>query len=236
MLKENYLNHTSLKEMPEDDRPQEKMMRFGAKSLSNAELIAVIIRTGTREATSVEVGRKIMQYLDNDLSYFHQVDVLELQRNKNLAGIGIVKACQIKAAIELGLRIKQKDMIDVKITSPQDIADLLMEEMQYLKQECFKIILLDTKNKVIKVEGISVGILNASLVHPREVFIKAIRQHSAAIVLAHNHPSGDPEPSAEDKNITKRLCDAGELLGISVLDHIIIGRGTYLSFKQEKLI
>ena len=235
-MKENYLNHTSLKEMPEDDRPQEKMMRFGAKSLSNAELIAVIIRTGTREATSVEVGRKIMQYLDNDLSYFHQVDVLELQRNKNLAGIGIVKACQIKAAIELGLRIKQKDTIDVKISSPQDIADLLMEEMQYLKQECFKIILLDTKNKVIKVEGISVGILNASLVHPREVFIKAIRQHSAAIVLAHNHPSGDPEPSAEDKNITKRLCDAGELLGISVLDHIIIGRGTYLSFKQEKLI
>lgn len=236
MLKENYLNHTSLKEMPEDDRPQEKMMRFGAKSLSNAELIAVIIRTGTREATSVEVGRKIMQYLDNDLSYFHQVDVLELQRNKNLAGIGIVKACQIKAAIELGLRIKPKDSIDVKITSPQDIADLLMEEMQYLKQECFKIILLDTKNKVIKVEGISVGILNASLVHPREVFVKAIRQHSAAIVLAHNHPSGDPEPSAEDKNITKRLCDAGELLGIAVLDHIIIGRGTYLSFKQEKLI
>lgn len=235
-MKENYLNHTSLKEMPEDDRPQEKMMRFGAKSLSNAELIAVIIRTGTREATSVEVGRKIMQYLDNDLSYFHQVDVLELQRNKNLAGIGIVKACQIKAAIELGLRIKPKDSIDVKITSPQDIADLLMEEMQYLKQECFKIILLDTKNKVIKVEGISVGILNASLVHPREVFVKAIRQHSAAIVLAHNHPSGDPEPSAEDKNITKRLCDAGELLGIAVLDHIIIGRGTYLSFKQEKLI
>ena len=235
-MKEIYLNHTSLKEMPEDDRPQEKMMRFGAKSLSNAELIAVIIRTGTREATSVEVGRKIMQYLDNDLSYFHQVDVLELQRNKNLAGIGIVKACQIKAAIELGLRIKQKDTIDVKISSPQDIADLLMEEMQYLKQECFKIILLDTKNKVIKVEGISVGILNASLVHPREVFIKAIRQHSAAIVLAHNHPSGDPEPSAEDKNITKRLCDAGELLGIAVLDHIIIGRGTYLSFKQEKLI
>ena len=235
-MKENYLNHTSLKEMPEDDRPQEKMMRFGAKSLSNAELIAVIIRTGTREATSVEVGRKIMQYLNNDLSYFHQVDVLELQRNKNLAGIGIVKACQIKAAIELGLRMKQKDSIDVKITSPQDIADLLMEEMQYLKQECFKIILLDTKNKVIKVEGISVGILNASLVHPREVFIKAIRQHSAAIVLAHNHPSGDPEPSAEDKNITKRLCDAGELLGIAVLDHIIIGRGTYLSFKQEKLI
>ena len=235
-MKEKSVSHTSLKEMPEDERPQEKMMRFGTKSLSNAELLAIIIRTGTREATSIEVGRKIMQYLDNDLSYFHQVDILELQRNPNLAGIGIVKACQIKAAIELGLRMKQKDIIDVKITSPQDIADLLMEEMQYLKQECFKIILLDTKNKVIKVVGISIGILNASLVHPREVFVKAIRQLSASIVLAHNHPSGDPEPSAEDKNITKRLCDAGELLGIPVLDHIVIGRGTYLSFKQEKLI
>ncbi|MBC3795531.1 RadC family protein [Acetobacterium tundrae] len=235
-MKEKSVSHASLKEMPEDERPQEKMMQFGAKSLSNAELLAIIIRTGTREATSIEVGRKIMQYLDNDLSYFHQVDILELQRNPNLAGIGIVKACQIKAAIELGLRMKQKDIVDVKITSPQDIADLLMEEMQYLKQECFKIILLDTKNKVIKVEGISMGILNASLVHPREVFVKAIRQHSAAIVLAHNHPSGDPEPSLEDKNITKRLCDAGELLGIPVLDHIVIGRGTYLSFKQEKLI
>jgi len=115
------------------------------------------------------------------------------------------------------------------------VADLLMDEMQYLKQECFKILLLDTKNKVIKVEGISLGILNASLVHPREVFVKAIKQHSAAIILAHNHPSGDPEPSPEDKNITKRLFDAGELLGIPVLDHIIIGRGTFMSFKQEKL-
>lgn len=235
-LEEKSDYHYSLKEMPEDERPQEKMMRFGAKSLSNAELLAIIIRTGTRDATSVEVGRKIMQYLDNDLSYFHQVDILELKRNPNLSGIGIVKACQIKAAIELGLRVKQKDVLKVKVTSPQDVADLLMEEMQFLKQEYFKIVLLDTKNKVIKVESISIGILNASLVHPREVFIKAIKQHSAAIILAHNHPSGDPEPSAEDKNITKRLYDAGELLGISVLDHIIIGRGTFLSFKQEKLI
>lgn len=235
-MKETAEYHVSLKEMPEDERPQEKMIRFGAKSLSNAELLAIIIRTGTREATSVEVGRKIMDYLDNDLSCFYQMDILELKRNPNLSGIGIVKACQIKAAIELGLRIRQKNRSEVKVTSPQDVVDLLMDEMQYLKQECFKIILLDTKNKVVKVEDISTGTLNASLVHPREVFIKAIKQHSASIILAHNHPSGDPEPSAEDKNITKRLWDAGELLGISVLDHIIIGRGIYLSFKQEKLL
>ncbi|MBP8031149.1 MAG: DNA repair protein RadC [Acetobacterium sp.] len=228
--------HASIKELPEDERPQEKMIKHGAGSLSNAELLAIIIRTGTRDATSVEVGRKIIEYLDNDLSYFHQVDVLELKRNPNLSGVGIVKACQIKAAIELGCRIKQKDLPERKITSPHDVVGLLMDEMQYLKQECFKIIMLDTKNKVIKVEEITRGTLNSSLVHPREVFVKAIKQHAAAIILAHNHPSGDTEPSAEDKSITRRLVEAGELIGISVLDHIIIGRGTYMSFKQEKLL
>ncbi len=233
---EKSVYHASIKELPEDERPQEKMIRFGAKSLSNAELLAIIIRTGTKDATSVEVSRKIIEFIDNDLSYFHQVDALELKRNPNLAGVGIVKACQIKAAIELGIRVKQNNVIKVKVSSPSDVVDLLMDEMQYLKQESFKIIILDTKNQIIKVEGISVGILNASLVHPREVFVKAIRQHAAAIILVHNHPSGDPEPSREDKLITKRLVDAGELLGISVIDHIIIGRGSFLSFKQERLL
>ena len=236
MVNEKSDYHASIKELPEDERPQEKMIKHGAGSLSNAELLAIIIRTGTRDATSVEVGRKIIEYLDNDLSYFHQVDVLELKRNPNLSGVGIVKACQIKAAIELGCRIKQKDLPERKITSPHDVVGLLMDEMQYLKQECFKIIMLDTKNKVIKVEEITRGTLNSSLVHPREVFVKAIKQHAAAIILAHNHPSGDTEPSAEDKSITRRMVEAGELIGISVLDHIIIGRGTYMSFKQEKLL
>jgi DNA repair protein RadC len=236
MVNEKSDYHASIKELPEDERPQEKMIRHGSGSLSNAELLAIIIRTGTRDATSVEVGRKIIEYLDNDLSYFLQMDVLELKRNPNLSGVGIVKACQIKAAIELGRRVKPKDLPEIKITSPQDVVGLLMDEMQYLKQECFKIIMLDTKNKVIKVEEISRGTLNSSLVHPREVFVKAIKQHAASIVLAHNHPSGDTEPSAEDKSITRRLVDAGELIGISVLDHIIIGRETYLSFKQEKLL
>ena len=227
--------HICIKELPEDERPQEKMMRYGAESLSNAELIAIIIRTGLPDATSVEVGQQVLKYFENDLSQFYNMDILELERNKKLPGIGKVKACQIKAAIELGIRVNRKTPMEIKVTSPQSVADLLMDEMQYLKQECFKILLLDTKNKVLKVESISQGILNASLVHPREVFVKAIKQHSAAIILVHNHPSGDPDPSPEDKNITKRLQDAGELLGIPVLDHIIIGRGTYMSFKQEKI-
>jgi DNA repair protein RadC len=221
--------------MPEDDRPQEKMIHFGAGCLSNAELIGIIIRTGNRNATAVEVGRQVLKYFENDLSQFYDMDILELERNKELSGIGHVKACQIKAAIELGMRVHQKNPVEVKITSPQNIADLLMDTMQFLKQEAFKIILLDTKNKVIKIENISLGILNASLVHPREVFVKAIKQHSASIVLVHNHPSGDPTPSDEDKNITKRLVKAGELLGIPVLDHIIIGNDKFISLKQEKV-
>ncbi|MBU4541142.1 MAG: DNA repair protein RadC [Firmicutes bacterium] len=228
--------HVSIKKLPEDERPQEKMIRHGAGSLSNAELLAIIIRTGTRDATSIEVGRKIMEYLDNDLSAFYQTDVMELKRNPDLAGIGIVKACQIKAAIELGRRMKQKDLPEIKVTTPQDVVTLLVDQMVYLKQECFKIILLDTKNKVINIEEVSRGTLNASLVHPREVFVKAIKQYAASIIMVHNHPSGDPEPSGEDKRITRRLVDAGELIGISVLDHIIIGQGSYLSFKQEKLL
>lgn len=222
--------------MPQNERPQEKMMRYGSESLSDAELIGIIIRTGTREATSVEVGRNVMENFNNDLTRFYQMDFRELERNKNLKGIGAVKACQIKAAIELGIRVNRKNPITFKISSPESIADLLMNDMQFLKQEIFKIILLDTKNRVINVENITTGTLNASLVHPREVFVKAIKQHAAAIILVHNHPSGDPEPSQEDKSITKRLVEAGELLGISVLDHIIIGRGEFLSFKQEKLI
>lgn len=235
-MKEKSDYHTSIKELPEDERPQEKMIRHGAESLSNAELLAIIIRTGTRKATSVEVSRRIIEYLEDDLSYFHQMDVLELTRNPNLSGVGIVKACQIKAAIELGRRIKQKNLPDIKISSPGDVAGFLMDEMQYLKQECFKIVMLDTKNRIINIAEISRGTLNSSLVHPREVFVKAIKQHAASIILVHNHPSGDTEPSAEDKSITKRLTEAGELIGISVLDHIIVGRETYMSFKQEKLL
>lgn len=152
-------------------------------------------------------------------------------------GVGECKAAQILAAIELGKRLNYKEALNkVKINEPSTIANLYMDEMRYLQKEHFRIVLLDTKNQIIVTEEISVGTLNASIVHPRDVFKAAIKRNSNAIILIHNHPSGDPTPSNEDMNITNRLIDAGNLIGIKVLDHIIIGDNRYVSFKEKNLI
>lgn len=232
----NCNNHMAIRELPEDERPREKLIQYGVGSLSNAELLGIIIQSGWHQVTAVELGQRILKVFDNDLSAFFAMTIEELERNEDLKGIGPAKACQIKAAIELGRRVKSTQHIITKIASPSDIVELLSEEMSYLKQEYFKVVLMDTKNKVIKIENISIGTLNASLVHPREVFVKAVKQHASSMVLVHNHPSGDPEPSSEDKSLTKRLISAGEILGIPVLDHVIIAKEGYVSFKECGLI
>ncbi|QCT73318.1 JAB domain-containing protein [Eubacterium sp. AM05-23] len=229
-------DHMAIREMPRDERPREKLIKHGVHSLSNAELIGIIIQTGCQDATAVELGQRVLRAFDNDLSAFFGMSIEELERNERLKGIGPAKACQIKAAIELGRRVNTHPPEQPKIGSPGDVAALLTDELRYLKQEHFMILLLDNKNKVIKTETISIGTINASLVHPREVFVKAIRQHAAAVILAHNHPSGDPRPSAEDRAITKRLLESGELLGIPVLDHVVIGGADYVSFKESGYI
>lgn len=229
-------DHMAIREMPRDERPREKLIKHGVHSLSNAELIGIIIQTGCQDATAVELGQCVLKAFDNDLSAFFGMSIEELERNERLKGIGPAKACQIKAAIELGRRVNTHPPEQPKIGSPGDVAALLTDELRYLKQEHFMILLLDNKNKVIKTETISIGTINASLVHPREVFVKAIRQHAAAVILAHNHPSGDPRPSAEDRAITKRLLESGELLGIPVLDHVVIGGADYVSFKESGYI
>ncbi len=229
-------DHMAIREMPRDERPREKLIKHGVHSLSNAELIGIIIQTGCQDATAVELGQRVLKAFDNDLSAFFGMSIEELERNERLKGIGPAKACQIKAAIELGRRVNTHPPEQPKIGSPGDVAALLTDELRYLKQEHFMILLLDNKNKVIKTETISIGTINASLVHPREVFVKAIRQHAAAVILAHNHPSGDPRPSAEDRAITKRLLESGELLGIPVLDHVVIGGADYVSFKDSGYI
>jgi DNA repair protein RadC len=160
-----------------------------------------------------------------------------IQELTQIKGIGSCKAAQILAAVEIGKRINKIGTHDkIKVTSPDILADLMMDEMRYLNKEYFKVAVLDTKNQILTIENVSVGTLNASIVHPRDVFKIAIKRNANSIILIHNHPSGDTTPSNEDINITNRLVDAGNLIGIKVLDHIIIGDNKYLSFKEINLI
>ncbi|MBU5455446.1 DNA repair protein RadC [Caproiciproducens sp. MSJ-32] len=224
----------TIKDLPLNERPREKLYKYGVKSLSNAELIAVIIRTGHREDTAIDLANRILSMDKSGISYLSHVTVEELTTIK---GIGNCKAGQIIAAIELGKRISRYGGEDkIKVDSPIVLVQLLMEEMRYLKKEYFKIAILDTKNQIISIENISIGNLNASIVHPREVFNIAIKRNANSIILIHNHPSGDPTPSEEDINITHRLIDAGNIIGIKVLDHIIFGDNKYVSFKQRNII
>ena len=191
--------------------------------------MAIIIRTGTRRESSLDLAQKILKE-HGGLSYLARASVEEL---KNIRGIGPAKAAQIKAAIEIGRRLVSTDQRErPAIKSPQDVANLLLEEMRYLDREHFNAVLLDTKNRVIAVDNISIGGLNASLVHPRELFKRAVIKSAAGIILVHNHPSGNPKPSSEDKQVTYRMVKAGEIMGIDVLDHIIIGDGVYESLKE----
>lgn len=229
-LKENY----TIKDLPMSERPRERLEKFGAESLSNEELIAIIIRTGSRTDSAIELSRRVLSLDNRGLGYLRDTTLQELMAVK---GIGKCKGAQILAAIEIGKRLSYgKALLKVKITDPSTIANLYMDEMRYLQKEYFKIALLDTKNQIILTEEISVGTLNASIVHPRDVFKVAIKRNANAIILIHNHPSGDPIPSNEDINITNRLIDVGKLVGIKVLDHIIIGDNRYISLKEKKLI
>lgn len=229
-----YSEYTTIKKMPLSERPREKMVTYGCQSLSNAELLAIILSTGTREKTAIDLASAVLNMSTEGLRSLADTTIEELSQVK---GIGLAKASQIIAAVELGKRIALTTKVNnYKIKSPEDVSNLLMEEMRYLNKEVFNILLLNTKHNVIAIENISVGSLNASIVHPREVFNRAIKRSSSAIILAHNHPSGDPKPSGEDISITKRLIEAGTIIGINVLDHIIIGDGVYFSMKEQELI
>ncbi|AEE91685.1 putative DNA repair protein [Tepidanaerobacter acetatoxydans Re1] len=225
-----------IKDLPIEERPRERLQKYGAQALSDAELLAVLIRTGTRSESALVLAQRILKgdIGKSGLAYVVDSSVEELSKIK---GIGTAKAVQIKAAVELGRRIasyNQRKQVIIK--SPLDVKDLLMEEMRFLEKEYFKTILLNVKNHVISIEDISIGSLNSSIVHPREVFKPAIRRSSASILLVHNHPSGDTTPSREDIEVTERLVEAGKILGINVLDHIIIGSDSIISLKEKNLM
>jgi DNA repair protein RadC len=234
MMNKGKTNHVTIKELPEEERPREKLLRFGSTFLSNGELLAILIGTGTKDRSALSLANKVLSMEKEGLSYLVDCTPEELC---GIEGIGNAKACKLVAAIELGKRIS-RSLGEKKYTagSPDEVAALFMEEMRYLKKEYFKVLFLNTKNEILSSEDTSIGNLNSSIVHPREVFRSAIKKGAAAIIVIHNHPSGNPLPSQNDLNITKRLKEAGELLGIPLLDHLIIGNGVFVSLKEKMLM
>ncbi|MEW5899118.1 MAG: DNA repair protein RadC [Bacillota bacterium] len=219
--------------MPADLRPRERLLREGAQSLTDPELLAILLRTGTATSTALELAAVVLTHF-NGLRGLVQASVEELSEIK---GVGPAKAAQIKAALELGKRVATNaPERRAVIKTPEDAAGLVMEEMRHLDREHFRALLLNAKNQVIGQEVISIGTLNSSTVHPRELFKNAIKRSAAAIVLIHNHPSGDPSPSREDIEVTRRLIEVGHLIGIEILDHLIIGDNKFNSFRAKGLM
>ncbi len=218
-----------IKALPEYERPMEKCLSIGVERLTNSELIALLINSGTREKSAVALAEEILAQDRSGIGYLRESSV---QERMNIKGIGSSKAARIMAAVELGKRIASTPVHKgMKIQDDEDVAKLFMEEMRGLKKEVFKAVLLDSKGGVISVETVSVGELSSTIVHPREVFSQAVRKSAAAIVFVHNHPSGEPMPSGEDIATTNRLIECGELLGIRVVDHLVIGDGQYMSLR-----
>ena len=224
----------TIKEIPLNDRPREKMAANGAAALTDAELIAILLRTGTTEKSAIDIASEMTA--DGGL-YKRLAGITRLNELTNIKGLGQAKAATVLAALEIGRRIASAKPIEkIHLSCPQDVAEFLMPRLRYAAREQFVVILLNGKNKVIGTEVVSEGSLSNSIVHPREVYAPALLHHAAAIMVAHNHPSGDPKPSDEDKEITRLLERSGKVLGISLIDHVIIGDGNYYSFLENEAL
>ena len=219
----------AVRDLPFEERPRERMMKNGPSALSEAELLAIILRTGTAEENVIDLSKHIL--MEHSLKDLCQTGIGELKRYR---GINDAKACQIMAAAELANRIyKARNEGSSSISSSRDVFNLVYPDLRFSKKEHFFCIYLNTRNEVIKKELVSVGNLNTSVIHPREIFRSAIRESANTVILVHNHPSGNPEPSSEDVQITKIIIEAGRLMGIQVLDHVVIGEGTHISMAER---
>ncbi|HKM39442.1 MAG TPA: DNA repair protein RadC [bacterium] len=228
--------HLTLKELPLDSQPRQRLIEQGAENLATAELLAIILRTGHKGRTAIQVAQRLLSIGGKDGALRH-LATANIEELSAVPGIGPAKSAQIKAALELGKRLMLERVEDGNyVRSPEDAYYLVKSEMQYLDREHFRTIMLNTKNQVLAQETVAVGSLSAALVHPRELFKGCIRKSAAAVILVHNHPSGDPEPSVEDIKLTDRLSQAGALLGIQVLDHVVIGHGRYVSLRERGFI
>jgi DNA repair protein RadC len=221
-----------IRDMQTQDRPRERLMQVGAQSVSTAELLAIILRTGSGRENVLRLAERLLAQF-RTLSGLSRASVAELTEVK---GIGPAKAVEIKAALEIGRRLMTEAPEErPRVTSPGDAANLLMSEMMFLEQEHLRLILLDTRNRVISTPTVYVGSLNTSVVRIGELFRAAIKDNAAAFIVAHNHPSGDPSPSPEDVTVTRQIVQSGKLLDIELLDHVIIGRQRYVSLKERGL-
>ncbi len=221
-----------IRDMDARERPRERLVRLGAGSLTTAELLAILLRTGLPGENAVRLAERLLSRFGG-LSGLHRADFALLQAER---GVGLAKAAQIKAALELAHRLMQADP-DARpaISGPEDAAALVRYEMSALEQEQVRVLLLDTRNRLLAIRLVYQGSLNSAGVRVGELFKAAIRQNAAALILVHNHPSGDPTPSAEDVALTRQAVQAGKLLDVEVLDHLIIGQGRFVSLKERGL-
>ncbi|WP_052484103.1 RadC family protein [Bacillus sp. OxB-1] len=212
------------------DRPRERLIRQGAESLSNQELIAILLRTGTKEASVLVLANRILSTFDK----IQDLKFATIEEMTSVKGVGKAKAVQLLAAVEIGKRLyRQHSEGRYVIRSPEDAAAYLMTDMASLNQEHFVVLFLNVKNEVLHKQTVFIGSLNSSIVHPREIFREAVKRSAASIIVSHNHPSGNPAPSPEDIEVTKRLTEAGSIMGIEVLDHVIIGDHKFISLKEK---
>lgn len=223
-------------DLPESERPRERLQVHGVQALSTLELLALLVETGTRDMNALDVASALISWAQdgglNGEGALRKILRSSFEELCSLPGMGPGKACKIKAALELGRRLTAESGSRTFINSPKDVGNLLMEEMRHLEQEHFKVIHLGVKNQVLGVDLVSVGTVGSSLVHPREVFKNSIRRNATGVILVHNHPSGDPTPSKEDLFVTKRVAEAGRILGIEVVDHIVIGDRRIVSLRE----
>ena len=224
----------NIKQMPSEEKPREKLLREGSDRLSTTEILAILINSGTKEISALEIAAQLLSIDKRGVRFLAECSPEELGRIK---GMGQAKICTVLAAVELGKRIAAAPVRDRNlIRSSSDIADLFMEKIRYYKKEHFVSLMINAKGEIIEETEVSIGDLCSSSTHPREVFVDAVKRSAGSVVFLHNHPSGDPSPSDTDIQTTKRLIEAGTILGIPVLDHIIIGDGIYVSMKAMGLI
>lgn len=219
-------------QIPKDERPREKLLSRGVKALTDAELLALLLRTGTKDESALELSKRLLEAINGVSGIFHT----PIETLMKIKGIKEAKASQLIAACELYERAAYEKRDSLQIKSAKDVVSVLEHNFFKDTQEVVRLLCLNTKNHIISTKEVFKGSLNSSIVHPREIFKEAINLSAASIILCHNHPSGDPTPSIEDINITKRIKSCGEIMGIELLDHVILGKNNFISLKEKGII